>query len=146
MGCSETKELISAMLDGEAAEEELTLLHQHLAGCGECRSFQSDLLRLRERLKEWPDETPRPSRVEPTLDKWPASPAFVQHWWGLAALLVLAAGVGYLAGRIRSAPLIQTAPRQTQSPQEVRFFYPAAHEVRSTIVLESFDPTKVVLP
>ena len=42
MDCTDYRELISAHLDGEAAESEQALMYTHLAGCDSCRRFEAD--------------------------------------------------------------------------------------------------------
>ena len=44
--CSYYEELVSAVLDGEATEEEETALFAHLEGCGSCRAYYEALRAL----------------------------------------------------------------------------------------------------
>lgn len=58
MTCSDFRELLSAHLDGESETADTAALHRHLAGCGACRAYEADALRLRAAAQRSAATTP----------------------------------------------------------------------------------------
>lgn len=54
--CSRSREWICQQLDAELSELERALLHAHLDGCAECRSFRTDTVALTAALRSAPLE------------------------------------------------------------------------------------------
>jgi anti-sigma factor (TIGR02949 family) len=52
MECEEVRPRLDAYLDGEVAEAERALLHQHVAGCAECGPEAATLQRLRDDIRQ----------------------------------------------------------------------------------------------
>ena len=52
MECEEVRPRLDAYLDGEVAEAERALLHQHLAGCAKCGPEAAALERLRNGIRQ----------------------------------------------------------------------------------------------
>src|SRR5271155_5426281 len=50
--CEEVRPRLDAYLDGEVAEAERALLHQHLAGCAKCGPEAAALERLRDGIRQ----------------------------------------------------------------------------------------------
>jgi predicted anti-sigma-YlaC factor YlaD len=145
MNCPDYRELVSSAQDGELAEPELTLLAKHLAECTPCRTYQAESLRIRERLRRWPDETPTLLRSAMASLNPSAAFSSIGRFWGLAAVLLLSAGLGFLAGRASGSEESVPLPARPHPAQERRIVYPADHEIQNTIVLESLDASRVVL-
>ena len=51
MSCEECRHAVSARLDGEASQEELSAAEDHLAGCGTCRAWVREAEHLGRRLR-----------------------------------------------------------------------------------------------
>jgi anti-sigma factor RsiW len=86
-------EQVTALVDGELAEEARAALESHVAGCQACRAQAEDERALRERLRTLPPVEARP-RLERAV-RWQIARARsrrrrVASWIGLAASLVLA--------------------------------------------------------
>ena len=47
MSCEEMREILSAELDGEAADDELIGVYRHLAACPPCRNWRREILALK---------------------------------------------------------------------------------------------------
>jgi hypothetical protein len=137
MKCHEYRELLSAEFDGEAGAPELAAAAEHLAACAACREFRDDLGTVRHRLQAWPTEAPAGDSAfaRPVPRGLGAPPHSIR--WGLAASLLIAAGAGFLAGRLWPS----AAPRITPSPVPIQetLYYPATNETHTTLVLEGID-------
>ena len=110
---AEVRSRLSPFMDGELSGNEAAEIRSHLAGCAECREAEVRLATLRREVR---GALPNPAvpagladRVRATIrsDGAPARrvpPRWV-HVWAIAASIavVVAAGLGYQAGRARSA-------------------------------------------
>jgi len=56
MRCDQSRDLLSARLDGEATADELAVLDRHLARCGGCTDFAASLVGLDRRTRLVPAE------------------------------------------------------------------------------------------
>ena len=63
MSCDEARELLSAMLDGEASRDEADRAARHVAGCPACLAYRAGIATDRSLLRAWRDEPIRPSRA-----------------------------------------------------------------------------------
>lgn len=106
-GCEGYEELISAVLDGEASEEERRALKEHLETCGECAALYDDLLALHRLLPTLSEQPPRelmektlarlgeekvvslPERKHPSAKRW-------APWAAAAAVCVALLGVAVI--------------------------------------------------
>jgi anti-sigma factor RsiW len=64
MRCTETRSLLSALLDGELSSERAADVRAHLAGCAECTSVHDKLSALSNSLKENLVRYPAPAQLE----------------------------------------------------------------------------------
>ena len=66
MNCTQCREAVSALLDGEESETERSALDTHLATCAACRRFADDAAHV-TRLARTAVATPQPNLVEAVL-------------------------------------------------------------------------------
>ena len=140
MTCTESRELLAALLDDEASAEEAAESARHLRSCDDCRKYKEELILVQERLREWPDELGAGRRL---CGAAPAAPRATTTAWRLAAaaILLLAAAGGYAAGRISGAgPMASATPGVPAFFEERRIVYPNRHEVHSEVILRAADP------
>jgi predicted anti-sigma-YlaC factor YlaD len=94
--CVRAREHISLRLDSELSEFERALLGAHLARCGACRRFESDVRAVTERLRAEPLEPlSRPVVVAPRRRRITVA-RLTQG--AAAAAAVLAVGIGAMLG------------------------------------------------
>jgi predicted anti-sigma-YlaC factor YlaD len=112
--CVRAREHISLRLDSELSEFERALLGAHLARCGACRRFESDVRAVTERLRAEPLEPlSRPVVVAPRR----RSIAVARTLQGAAAAAaVLAVGFGAMLGLADSTGPDRIAPAATGFP------------------------------
>lgn len=140
MNCTEAREVLSAILDGEAVAAESEMLAGHLASCLSCRRYQLDLKADRELLLAWPDESSAAGSSARS-----AQPQR-RHRATVAALILLSLGVGFFAGRASRRPVVPLATEQsvvTEAPAvpSTRFVvYPSRHTIALTTVLPDAQP------
>lgn len=140
MTCTESRELLTALLDDEASDEEAAASSQHLEACEGCRVYREQLVMVRARLREWPDELGAGSRFWGAA---PAAPRATTTAWRLAAAatLLLAASAGFAAGRISgTGPMASATPGVPAFFEERRIVYPNRHEVHSEVILRAAEP------
>jgi anti-sigma factor RsiW len=145
MNCQECREIISAHVDNEADGGELASMEAHLATCADCRRFQADMKGLRNLLRSWTDESPGRRAGLPMPVK--SSRPFVRPFlaWGMVSALLLAAGLGYLAGRESSVRRAgHPAPSDSYRVSR-RTIYPAKNEIHETLDLEGMDASRARL-
>lgn len=92
MRCAQSRELLSARLDGEATADECAVLDRHLASCAGCRAVEADLLHLAQatRLRPAdavPDLTAAIMGAVPLADEVP-DPRRQAARWGLVIVAV----------------------------------------------------------
>jgi mycothiol system anti-sigma-R factor len=101
MECEEVRPRLGAYLDGEVAEVERVLLHQHVAGCAECGPEAAALEHLRASIRQAapvyraPDALRR--RLRSTLRQEAASAPPTSRapgWLAYAASIMIAVAVG----------------------------------------------------
>ena len=134
MSCDAYRETLSAMLDGEAAPSEVEACLEHLESCSACARYRDELAAARALLREWPEET---------LGSSPRAWARGGSRLAAAAAVLLALGVGFVAGRSTAsrpdspalAPPSRDAFRETQ-----RTVYPERNEVHSYVSLRNGGP------
>ena len=138
MNCIECQEIISAAQDAEASAAELSAADMHLTGCEACRDYQRMMPRLREVLQRWPDEKAEPGSPR----RRPVS--LGPHRWSLAAALILAAGLGFLAGRKWRPASGETTSIPTAVLEE-KTIYPETNEIKTKGVLLGLDASRLRL-
>ena len=103
MSCDKYLDLISACLDDELTEQESSDLSAHLAQCPACRAIAEDMKGLHCALTGL-GEVPAPPVLSQSVmtriarEKGRTRRRFVRHLSGLAACLVLLAGIWQLTG------------------------------------------------
>jgi hypothetical protein len=106
MECGETKELLSAYLDGEVTEKERKLIESHLASCPSCASELEDLRRVVGLVAALPREAVPEGFVQNTIERLPAprTPAgeglrrfFLQPRWAFTSGALAAAALIFVA-------------------------------------------------
>src|SRR5262245_61437568 len=77
MDCTDARMLLSAALDGEAAEADGARLRDHLAGCGRCRAYATDAEALHRmvRIAPAPPVPDLTASILAATAEPPASPA-----------------------------------------------------------------------
>ena len=116
MECRKYQELISAELDGEITPEESAALRAHLEQCETCRRYREALQAL-SRLTQTEEAVPEgfAAFVMGALpERIPRRRQF-RRWAGLAAALVLVAGLTWLTGRGLRSGAAATADKQNYS-------------------------------
>jgi len=131
MNCDSHREVLSAMLDGEADPSEIEACLRHLESCPACSLYRDQLDASRAILREWPEETfAAASRTRMSPDRRLAA----------AAAILLALGLGFLAGRstIPRARLGAVVPPSGAAFRETqRTIYPDLNEVHSYVLLQT---------
>ena len=131
MSCDSHREILSAMLDGEADPSEVEACLRHLESCPACARYRDELEASRTLLREWPQET-----LGPASRRW--LPVHLRL--AAAAAIFLALGLGFLAGRSTapSADLRAVAPPSGAAFRETqRTVYPELNEVHSYVSLQT---------
>jgi len=140
MTCEESREILGALLDGEAGPDEATESSKHLITCGSCRDYRDQIALVRARLRAWPDESATGRRPWVTA---PGTARRMAPWWmaAAAALVLLAAAGGFVAGRA-SAARHEAAPDAGAAVfiEDRRVVYPHRNEVHSEVILRRVDP------
>ena len=100
MICDQAQRLASSAIDDGLAPADAGALTAHLAVCGECREFEADLHRLRQRLRLQP-VTVVPDIATRVIEELQHEPARTGRDWGaiarMAAVFVLAVVAGATA-------------------------------------------------
>jgi anti-sigma factor (TIGR02949 family) len=102
MECEEVRTRLDAYLDGEVAEAERALLHQHVAGCAECGPEAAALERLRDDIRQTAPVYRAPEvlrrQLRSTLRRETAAGAptasHAPGWLAYAASMLIAVAVG----------------------------------------------------
>jgi predicted anti-sigma-YlaC factor YlaD len=110
--CERARNRVSLGLDGELSEVEQALLRAHVGRCAACAGFASDLDRLTQELRRAPLERPAADAV-PVRRR--GTGRRVLQLGAAAAAIVLAAGLGSLAGSLSSRQP-STVARAAQFP------------------------------
>ncbi|MFN7972444.1 MAG: hypothetical protein U0166_08855 [Acidobacteriota bacterium] len=101
MTCPDSREILSALLDGEADEDESRESAAHLSACLPCRRYQQEIAKDRARLHRWRDESQvQPARLAARSTKRHAI---------AAAALAGALGAAFAAGRATGTRIAATA-------------------------------------
>jgi predicted anti-sigma-YlaC factor YlaD len=106
--CERARSWVSLSLDGELSEIEQVSLRAHVGRCAACAGFERDLDALTSELRTAPLERPA---VVVMLPRRRGAAVRVLQISAAAAAVVLAAGLGSLAGSLSSpgAPTATTA-------------------------------------
>ena len=100
MICDQAQRLVSSAIDDDLAASDTEALTAHLAVCAECRGFEADLHRLRQRLRLQP-ATAVPDIATRVIDELEADPRRTGRDWTaiarMAAVFVLAVITGATA-------------------------------------------------
>ncbi len=134
MDCEKIKDQLSAYIDGEAPEEDATIIRGHIAACADCVQAEQSLRKASQLLKSWenvpaPDgfceallaravtESRRSRRSFFHAVRPFAGPgAFVRvAVYGAAVLLLCVAVIFFTRSPLRRAPLVEPLPTQTES-------------------------------
>ena len=104
MDCENIRQTLSAEIDGEAPDRELSAAYRHLADCAECRRWRRDFLQIAKDFPAWADQ-PIPievtSRLQDHIRKTGTAPRRKNRTvyriprplaWAAAAILVLQIG------------------------------------------------------
>ena len=103
--CHRTRQQISLRLDSELSELEEALVAAHLARCGACSAFASEIETLTQALRSAPLEEPS---VQFTLPRRPSRVGRAYMGSAAAAAIAAAVAVGGLVG-VHSSPTRFTA-------------------------------------
>jgi predicted anti-sigma-YlaC factor YlaD len=106
--CARARSWVSHELDGELSQFERVFLAAHLRRCGECARFAEDVRSFTHLVRSSPLEQPERAFEIPVR-----RPARVRVTGRIAiatALVVLAGGLGVLAGSNGGGPRAQTTP------------------------------------
>jgi len=127
MSCESYREILSAMLDGEATPDEVEACAVHVETCTACADYRDGLEADRKALRAWPHEplpSPRSAGIDP------------RRWLAVAAALVLA----FVAGRVTaSRPELAAvaAPATAVFLETRRTVYPDTNEIHSFVTLRT---------
>jgi ferric-dicitrate binding protein FerR (iron transport regulator) len=102
--CETSREWISLRLDGELSELEEAMLRRHVAGCGDCRTFEESAELFTTRLRSAPLETLAPV--------FAAAP----HGAGRRRFV----GVGAIAAALAASAAVFFAPGLGSSPSSLQ--------------------------
>ena len=100
--CARARSWISREVDGELSHLEGVFLAAHLRRCGECEGFAEDVRALTDLIRAAPLE--RPQRTFDLPARRPARARVLGRVAIATALVVLAGGLGVLAGSNRGSP------------------------------------------
>jgi predicted anti-sigma-YlaC factor YlaD len=108
--CERARLWVSLALDGELSEIEQVSLRAHVGRCAACAAFEHDALALTMELRNAPPERPA---LPVALPRRRSTAMRVLQVGAAAAAIVLAAGLGSLAGSLSSkgAPTATTVAR-----------------------------------
>lgn len=108
--CARTVEILSAGMDGEAADSEHRAAEQHLSGCADCRERRRAMLAVTRAVRVTPAE-PAPDVTDSVLPAWRPGPldrlrghrgrpvrAALRALLGVVALVQLAVAIALLTG------------------------------------------------
>ena len=114
MDCERAREWASLGLDSELSQVEKALLRSHVGRCAACAAYVADLAGLTHEIRTSPLERPSESSL---AQGWGARRAVVGRRLvqigAFAAAVVVAAGLGGLAGSRASSSHTATAARGT---------------------------------
>jgi predicted anti-sigma-YlaC factor YlaD len=96
--CERAREWLSLSLDGELSRFERALVDRHLSTCAECAAFGAELAAFTERVRATPLE---PLTHPIAVPGRRTRPAFRSAQAAVAALAVVAIGVGTLSSSLR---------------------------------------------
>ncbi len=133
MNCEKVKAQLSAYIDGEATEDDATVIKGHIAVCADCAQAERLLRKTSQLLKSWenvpaPDgfceallvkaesmsRRPRRSLI-PAVRPFAGPGAFVRvAVYGAAVLLLCVAFLFFTKLPLRKAPSVEPLPTQTQ--------------------------------
>jgi anti-sigma factor RsiW len=120
MKCADCKKRLSSFLDGEIPQAGLSALEEHMSACEECRRLYARMTVLDESLRSLHAPVPHSdlsSKVKAELfsDKrslWECVPLSVRRTIPvLIVILMLAIGLGTMAGRSLTNLLLDRQPR-----------------------------------
>ena len=129
MSCEKIREIMSAEMDGEAAEEQLIKVYQHLAECAGCRKWRREVLAVHGAFATG-KESPLPASIAEKLHEYEnatdqteqAKRIYRPLAWATAAAVVLS--VGWSSFQLAQKPASTIAD-----------------EIAETIILSSRDKT-----
>lgn len=133
MDCREAKELLSALLDGEASAEETRRVEEHLAGCAGCKAVERRMRALdgaivRTGTEISPDFRERlfsRMEAEELLPKRRSLFAFSFRWAVLPLVAAAALGLFFLMPKEAPQGPVAPAPRVAGIPPEATPSSPA---------------------
>ena len=114
MKCDDIEILISAYIDGEATEEEIRFVEEHLQGCESCRATLSDFTGLHTLSRELEEVTAPPGFRQRVTERLDAKPRFAFSW--RASKLVYALSFSLLVLLSGAVILLHT---MWQTPEQV---------------------------
>lgn len=98
MKCDKVKRMLSLVLDGEAPAELRVAVEDHIERCAECRKEFQELKEIKALLQSMPSPEMPSYLTARTLarlrEKESAHPGFIPVLWRIAAVLLVAVGLG----------------------------------------------------
>jgi predicted anti-sigma-YlaC factor YlaD len=140
MDCNDYQKHMSLLIDGELGQHSLQALETHLAGCSGCRNAYGRMEALNSALKDvdlYRPPSMLASRVKARFDEESGPPRarLIPSAWRpvplLALIVLLAIGVGNLAGRSMTEILVGD-----QSEAKLEYLLTDAGQSFSDIVLD----------
>jgi predicted anti-sigma-YlaC factor YlaD len=110
--CERARVRVSLGLDGELSELEQASLQAHVGSCAECAGFARDVIALTKELRKAPLERPAGLVAEQPRRRG-AGVRVLQIGAAAAAAIVLAAGLGSLAGSISARSVVTVTTART---------------------------------
>jgi predicted anti-sigma-YlaC factor YlaD len=105
--CERARSWASLGLDGELSQVEQALLRAHVGRCAQCAEFELDLEGLTRELRTAP--LTRPPRAGVPARRRASGMRLLRVGASAAAAVVVAAGLGSLAGSLSSQPVRHSA-------------------------------------
>jgi len=156
MKCTDVKELIHSVFDGEVPVETIAAATHHIEGCADCHTQYHDIETLREKVVEYVDKIPIPAgleeRVRSTIrcetgNKWHQSEGFL-----IAAACLFLIGLGsflYSAQRNGSVPgtgstKAVVAEQSNQNKSSITLDDLVSHTNEHTVTQVDYSPKELM--
>jgi hypothetical protein len=115
MNCSDVKQLIDSVFDGEVPVETIAAATHHMEGCADCHTQYHELESLHERTVRYASQIPIPKNLEAAvkakLEREGKTGILVPRWYFVAAACLLLVGVlSFIFSASRPAPQVAVNP------------------------------------